>query len=79
MTVAFPRTLKPGESLISTVSNADVNVPNFVAPLMWSSEKQSQLALKAAAVLTCLDKAPPADAFRPPYAGRRSRCTVPGT
>ena len=69
LTITFPRTLKPGESLISTVSNADVNVPNFVAPLMWSNEKQSQLALKAAAVLTCLDKAPPADAFRPPYAG----------
>ena len=36
---------------------------------MWTSEKRSQLALQTAAVLTCLPEAPPADAFRPPYAG----------
>ena len=46
-----------------------MNVSNFVHALMWSREQQSQLAVRSAAVLTCLAEAPPADAFRPPYAG----------
>src|SRR6185503_14911961 len=33
--VQFPCTLKANESLISTVSNPDVNVSNFVHELMW--------------------------------------------
>jgi hypothetical protein len=69
LSVRFPCTLRPNESLISTVSNPDVNVSNFVHALMWASEKRSQLALRSAAVLTCLAQPPPADAFRPPYAG----------
>ena len=36
---------------------------------MWDAEKKSEVVLKTAAVLTCLQEAPPADAFRPPYAG----------
>ena len=71
LSVRFPCTLKANESLISTVSNPDVNVSNFVHGLMWPREKKSQLALRTAAVLTCLGEAPPADAFRPPYAGPR--------
>jgi hypothetical protein len=69
MSAAFPLVLDVNRSLISTVSNADVNVPNFAAAIMWEREKRSQLALKTAAVLTCLPEPPPADAFRPPYVG----------
>lgn len=76
LSLAFPLRLAPGTSLISTVSNetrdaagklstpyipGELRLP-LCAPLM-------PLALRSAAVLTCLDKAPPADAFRPPYAG----------
>ena len=71
LSVHFPCTLKPNESLISTISNPDVNVSNFVHELMWGREKKSQLAMRDAAVLTCLAEAPPADAFRPPYAGSK--------
>lgn len=71
LSVQFPCTLKANESLISTISNPDVNVSNFVHDLMWPREKKSQLALRTAAVLSCLAEAPPADAFRPPYAGAK--------
>ena len=69
LSVEFPCTLQVNQSIISTVSNPDVNVSNFVHALMWPRETKSQLALRAAAVLTCLGEAPPADSFRPPYAG----------
>lgn len=53
-------------------------LPSKLGGLEWlpscapgSDKPRSTLAtcLETAAVLTCLDKAPPADAFRPPYAG----------
>jgi hypothetical protein len=69
LTAKFPCALKRNESLISTISNQNPEVPNLVADMLWSTEKIATLALKSAAVLTCLDKAPPQDAFRPPYAG----------
>lgn len=69
LSVGFPVQIEPDRSLISTVSNAGLPVQNFPHKIMWPSEKQSQNVLKTAAVLTVLDEAPPADAFRPPYAG----------
>ncbi len=67
--VTLPHTLEVNRSLVSTVSNEDLTVPNFCRKIMWQSEQQQQAPLRAAAVLTCLEEQPPADAFRPPYAG----------
>ncbi|GAB4158594.1 MAG: hypothetical protein Fur0037_26080 [Planctomycetota bacterium] len=51
-----PLVLQPGTSLISAISQLDP-LPNSVA------------RLRTAAVLTVVGAEPPADAFRPPYAG----------
>lgn len=67
LSVKLPHTLRDGESLISTISNDDVNQRNFVEKMMRTSEKNGQLVLKSDAILTCVDKPPPADAFRPGY------------
>jgi len=67
--VKFPLRLEPNRSLVSTISHRSITNPNFVAPMMWGSERTEQVVLQAAAVLTCLPAAPPKDAFRPPYAG----------
>mgnify|MGYP000144353483 CR=1 FL=1 len=68
--VVLPLDLAPNRSLISSVSNTVLPVDHFNKDLMpWEKEKKSQVVMKAAAVLTCLDREPPADAFRPPYAG----------
>jgi len=67
--IDLPLELKPGISLVSTISNDTLPVDNFCAKLMWGRETKEQTVLKAAAVLTCLPEVPPGDAFRPPYAG----------
>ncbi len=69
LTLTYPYALEPGQSLISTVSNTTNPNPVLLKDIMWRSEASGNAALKSAAVLTCLDTAPPADAFRPPYAG----------
>lgn len=69
LSVAYPLKLQPRQSLISSVSNGDDRVPVLLKAMMWDRESSDYLALKSAAVLTCLSKAPPRDAFRPPYAG----------
>ncbi|MCZ7646078.1 MAG: hypothetical protein M5U26_12455 [Planctomycetota bacterium] len=69
LSVKLPCALEPNRSLISTISNSAFPVQNFPHKIMWSKEKNAQVALKAAAVLTCLAEEPPADAFRPPYGG----------
>ncbi|WP_075078071.1 hypothetical protein [Terrimicrobium sacchariphilum] len=69
LSVSFPLDLGVNRSLISTISNETLPVPVLHEALMWTSEKQSALVLKSAAVLTCLAEEPPKDAFRPPYAG----------
>jgi len=69
LSIAFPYQLDTDRSLISTISNNTLPVPVMHEALMWKKEKQASLALKSAAVLTCLAKEPPADAFRPSYAG----------
>jgi hypothetical protein len=65
----FPLKLDAGRTLVSTISNAHPIPGNFCHRIMWSSEKKQRSLLRAAAVLTCLASEPPADAFRPPYAG----------
>lgn len=67
--ITLPLVLKPNLSLISSESNTTLPVDNFCKNIMWEDEKSCQNVMKSAAVLTCLKEAPPADAFRPPYAG----------
>jgi len=69
MSVSYPFTLQPNQSLVSTISNDTFPVDMLVAPLLVAAEKKGAVCLNSAAILTCLDKAPPDDAFRPPYAG----------
>ena len=69
LSVVFPCTIEADRSLISSISNETLPVENFPAKIMWPAEKTSQCVMKTAAVLTVLPKRPPADAFRPPYAG----------
>ncbi len=65
----YPLRLEPNRSLVSTISHRSINNQNFAHKIMWGSERNDQVVLKAAAVLTCLANVPPDDAFRPPYAG----------
>ena len=69
LSITLPVHLAPNQSLISTISNSQLNVDNFCKNILWESEKQTQLALNTAAVLTCLPEPPPEDAFRPSYVG----------
>lgn len=66
---SYPLTLQPGQSLISSVSTVANPNPVLLQDIMWRSEARGTAALRSAAVLTCLEEPPPADAFRPPYAG----------
>jgi hypothetical protein len=69
LTTVYPCTLQPNQSLVSTISNETFPVDALDAPLLFTAEKKGALCLNSAAILTSLDKAPPGDAFRPPYAG----------
>ena len=78
LSVAFPCELQANQSLISTISSETLAADGKLAtPFLLGEEgmflcpKTMPLALESAAVLTCLDKEPAADAFRPPYAGSR--------
>ena len=67
LSIKFPKELKPGESLCSSIS--------YPEPIQQTYGKEIKLysggktMLQTVAILTCLNTAPPADAFRPPYAG----------
>lgn len=67
--VKLPFELEPNRSLISSISNTTLPVDNFAKNIMWPDEKKCENVMKTAAVLTCLKEVPPANAFRPPYAG----------
>jgi len=62
--VAFPLELKPGQSLVSVASrpNFDDTTKDYISAYLRGP-------LRAAAILTCVDQPPPADAFRPAYVG----------
>jgi hypothetical protein len=59
----LPIRMKPGDSLVSTVS---VERTRELPRMVRTSDKASSPILTAA-VLTCMDKQPPRDAFRPAY------------
>ena len=65
----FPLRLPVGRALVSTVSHVEFPTTVLHADMMWSSEKRAALALRSAAILTCVAAPPPSDAFRPAYAG----------
>jgi hypothetical protein len=62
---SLPIYMKPGDSLISTISVEKME--DLPAPLRPSDKSISPV--RTAAVLTCLAKAVPPDAFRPSYPG----------
>lgn len=65
---APPIELKPGDSLVSSVSYEQ---PRTVGRMMRSSSKSS-CPVRTAAVLTCVDAPVPADAFRPAYCDKEN-------
>lgn len=68
--LTFPLLLKPNQSIISTESNSNLPVDNFCKACVSDFDQKVKTVLKSAAVLTCLSRVPPKDAFRPPYAGK---------
>lgn len=62
--VSFPLVLQPDNSLISTISHTSEKNETVMKHFELSRSR-----LKTATVLTCVDRRPPADAFRPPYLG----------
>ena len=71
--IDFPYLLKANTSLITSISNDTIPQQVLFHKLMWPGEKSAITALKTAAILTCLDQVPPADAFRPCYVGDSKR------
>lgn len=69
LSVRVPLRLEANRTLISSISNDTFPATVLHEALMWPSEQSAMLALRSAVVLTCLDEVPPADAFRPPFAG----------
>ena len=67
--ITYPYKLAPDRTLISTISRAYPIGEGGCHQIMWGGEKTQRTLLRTAAVLTCLAADPPADAFRPPYAG----------
>jgi hypothetical protein len=66
---SLPIHMKPGDSLISTISVEKME--EFPAPLRPSDKAISPV--RTAAILTCLGKAVPPDAFRPSYCDREQK------
>ena len=65
LAATFPRTLTPGESLVSTHSLAKIG--DRTAETVKGQYARGPL--RTAVVLTCVAAPPPDDAFRPPYCG----------
>ena len=76
--VAFPLNLEVNRSLISSCStdtvdkNGEASCPTVFSgmPPRINCPESDKSVMKTAAVLTCLDQAPPSGTFRPPYAGK---------
>ncbi|MCK5781920.1 MAG: hypothetical protein KAH10_04985 [Flavobacteriales bacterium] len=69
LAIAMPYSLKANSSIISSQSNDTLWQQTVYHKLMWEPETKQTSVVRTVSVLTCLDKAPPADAFRPAYAG----------
>jgi hypothetical protein len=76
LSVRFPLQLAAQRSLISTISSTQLDQRGELATPYACGEaglplcpKTLPLVLKTAAILTCLDRPPPPDSFRPAYVG----------
>jgi hypothetical protein len=76
VSIPFPYLFGTNRSLISTISseayvNGELATPSMVGTYFPDgvNKATTHQTLVTAAILTCLDKAPPADAFRPAYMG----------
>lgn len=67
--LSFPYNLEANHSLLSSRSYKHMPNRRLFHAIMWDSEKNGSNPIRTVAVLTCLDAAPPADAFRPGYMG----------
>jgi hypothetical protein len=65
-----PIAMKPGDALISTISVAKLEA---LERMMGPSDHKNVSAVQAAAVLTCVGKPLPPDAFRPCYGDRSQK------
>jgi hypothetical protein len=71
LALSLPVDLAPGDSLASSISAASPGaVENW---LREGSGERSSSPVRSVSVLTCVAEVPPADAFRPSYAGHPSR------
>ena len=69
----LPVAMKPGDSLVSTVSLPKDLV---LKPMLWESVERGvddSTPIRTAAVLTCVAAPQPADAFRPAFCDRQAR------
>jgi hypothetical protein len=76
LSITYPYLLSAGQSLISTISSEAYKDGKLATPSIigtyypdGNEKATAVLALDTAAVLTCIDQIPPADAFRPASAG----------
>jgi hypothetical protein len=67
---APPIALKPGDSLLSSISLAK---GQKLKPMLWRKGKDQRSPVRTIAILTCLDAPVPADAFRPSYGASKQR------
>jgi hypothetical protein len=69
----LPVAMKPGDSLVSTISMPKGLV---LKPQLWQSVErgvEDSTPIRTAAVLTCVDKPLPPDAFRPAFCDRQAK------
>jgi len=62
--LAPPISLVPGNSLVSSISQEELHK---IKPFLWRITEAQLSPVRTVAVLTCLDKPVPHDAFRPAY------------
>jgi len=67
--IEFPYDMPTNRSLISSKSSDTIPRQFMFHEMMWSSEKYGKSVIQTASILTCLEEAPPEDAFRPAYVG----------
>lgn len=68
-----PVSMKPGDCLVSTISLKVGEKSDFPFHSEGSRERDDDSPVKTAAVLTCVGKPLPADAFRPSYGDRQQK------
>ena len=73
LVIEFPYDLAANRSLISSKSSDTIPRQFMFHEMMWGSEKYGKSVMQTASILTCLEEAPPEDAFRPTYVGAEKR------